>query len=162
MVDQAPVRTTNSPDGQQLPPQAVARTSLEFVRDLTTLGELQLRLMGVDLKLGLNRLVVWLGLLVGGACLALACLPLCLTAIALFVAEYANMPLSHAFGISVFSALIIAGTLIVLSVYRLRTASTIFDRSWAELRQNIRWAKDALRQLSNAGGINRGPTTTTR
>lgn len=155
MVDEAPVKTNGNGSAKETPPQAVARTSLEFARDLITLAELQVRLATLDVQNGLSRVAIWGGLLVGGICLMLACLPLCLAVIALFLAETFELSLSAAFAISVFSALVIAAGVIGVAVLRLRGCLDIFDRTWAEWRQNVKWAKETLRRLTT------GPTSPT-
>jgi hypothetical protein len=162
MVDQTSVNPSTNGNAAEAPPQAVARTSMEFLHDLLTLCELQTKLIGVDLQSGLDRLLLWAGILIAGLCVALACVPLCLAAVALGVAEYGHFSLAQAFGISVFSGLLLAAGLVGLAVIRLRSTVNVFDRSWAEWRQNVRWAKDTLRRLSSSGPNNRFPPSKVR
>ena len=164
MVDQTSVKPSTNGNGNanEAPPQAVARTSMEFLHDLLTLGELQTRLIGVDLQSGLNRLLAWAALLVAGLCIAIACVPLCLAAVALGIAEYGQFPLSQAFALAVFSGLLLAAGLVGLAAVRLRSTVNVFDRSWIEWRQNVRWAKDTLRRLSTSGPDNRFPPSRAR
>lgn len=69
MVDQAEVTTA---DGRtELPPRAVARGTAEFFHDVTTLAELQGKLVIVDLREGVSKLVIHAVLLVVGAVIGL-------------------------------------------------------------------------------------------
>lgn len=148
MVDQTTVRTQTN--GAETPPQGVARSSIEFVHDLITLGELQAKLVMVDVKQGVQHLAIWAGVLIIGGFLALACFPLCITAIALWIAEAWNLSIAQAFGLSVFLGLLIAAGMIAAAVYGLRKHANFLERSWTEWRQNVRWVKETLRRLSTS------------
>ncbi len=154
MVDQTSVKSASNGHTSVSPPQAVARSSMEFLHDLITLVELQAKLIGIDVQAGLPRVILSLTLLLFGICLALACLPLCLAVMALAIAEYWQFSLSQAFGIAVLAGLLIAALSAGIAVLRLRQAHHLLDRSTTEWRQNMRWAKQTLRRLSNAGSRN--------
>src|SRR5688572_25706998 len=97
MVDQATVKSTNG--RAESPPHAVVRSASEFVHDVLTLAELQGKLFMVDFQDGLKKLI-WpaIGLAVGGV-LALCCVPLALTTIALAIEELTTLSFAQSFGI---------------------------------------------------------------
>lgn len=156
MVDQTTVKQPQS-NGTETPPQAVARSSIEFLHDLITLAELQAKLVMFDAKQGLTRLAVWAGVLIIGGFLALACFPLCITAVALWIAEAWHLSVAQAFGLSVFLGLLIAAGLIAAAVYGIRNHANFLERSWTEWRQNVRWVKETLRRLSTPSRNGRFP-----
>ena len=98
MVDQADVKPTNGHDGgrSELPPRAVARSTGEFLHDVTTLAELQGKLLVVDCKQGLSKLVVPMTLLVLGIVIALGCVPIALAALAITLVQAADFSLASA------------------------------------------------------------------
>jgi len=167
MVDQATLRnepttsSTNSgaapSNGSELPPQAVARSSAEFLHDLFTLGELQAKLVMLDTKEGVSRLTVWVVVMIAGGILALASLPVLLVTLALALYELAGLSLTLSFGIAVVLGLGASAGLIFAALGSLRKGSNILERSASEWRANIRWAKDTLKRLSTPP--NRFPTS---
>jgi hypothetical protein len=161
MVDQTTV-TPQATNGPETPPQAVARSSIEFLHDLITLGELQAKLVMVDVKQGVKRLAVWAGVLVIGGFLALACFPLCITAVALGIAEAWHLSMAQAFGLSVFLGLLIAAGMIGAAVVGIRNHTNFLERSWTEWRQNVRWVKETLRRLSSPSRNGRFPPAAPR
>ena len=60
MVDQAQVTATNGRN--ELPPQAVARGASEFMHDVVTLAELQGKLVVIDFRDGMAKLITPLAL----------------------------------------------------------------------------------------------------
>jgi len=156
MVDQTTVEQHHA-NGAETPPQAVARSSMEFLHDLITLGELQAKLLLLDAQEGLTRLAIWAGVLAVGALLALACFPVCLAVIALWIAELGGLSTAQAFTISLLLGLIVAAAMIGAGIYTIRSRATFLQRSWTEWRQNVRWVKETLRRLSSSGPRNRFP-----
>src|SRR5688500_2820931 len=92
MVDQADVKPTNGRDEgrSELPPRAVARSTGEFLHDVTTLAELQGKLLLVESKQGLTKLVMPIALLVLGVVIALGCVPIALAALAITLVQAAE------------------------------------------------------------------------
>jgi hypothetical protein len=145
MVDQAPVKPTNG--RAESPSHAVVRSASEFVHDVLTLAELQGKLFVVDFQVGLKKLI-WptIGLAVGGV-LALCCVPLALTTIALAIKEFTTLSFAQSFGIVLAGSLLIALVLVGAAILYLRNVWTMFDRSRTELSRNLQWSKETLRRF---------------
>ncbi|HEX5104769.1 MAG TPA: phage holin family protein [Pirellulaceae bacterium] len=145
MVDQAQVKSTNG--SAESPPRAVARSATEFIHDVLTLAELQGKLLVVDFRSGVRKLL-WptIGLAVG-CVLALCCVPLALAALALAIAESTTLTHSQALGLVLAGAILAAAILVAGAALYLRHSWTIFDRSRTELTRNVQWSKEMLRKL---------------
>jgi len=143
MVDQTKVNTSN---GCETPPQAVARSTAEFLHDILTLGELQARLLVLDGKTDLKRLIFPFVVLATGAVICLSCVPVALAALALVLVEAAEFTHAQAFGIALLVGLGLGGILVLGAAFYLRSGWTLFERSRIEWQRNVQWAKDVLRR----------------
>ena len=144
MVDQAQIDA--AVEAPQPAPAAVARNTGEFVQDLLTLSELQLRLLLVDLRQGLWDLVPPVLLLVGGLAVAVACLPVAMMTLAFGLIEAANLPHWKAFAIALLAGIGVTLVLLIAGWVLLRRQDPMCERSGIEWRQNVRWIKDAIRR----------------
>ena len=151
MVDQADVTATNGPnEGRpELPPRAVARNTGEFLHDVTTLAELQGKLLVVDCKQGLSKLIVPIALLVLGIVIALGCVPIALAALAITLVQAAEFSLASAMWIALAVGAVLALVLGLVGYFWMRSGLWFLDRSYYEWQRNVAWAKDMMRRLSN-------------
>jgi len=150
MVDQAQ-QVNGSGRAAETPPRAVARSAGELLSDLVTLAELQARLCMVDAQEGLNRLLRPAIVLAVGIAVALGCIPVALTALALALVEIMRLTYAQAFGIALVVGMILAGGLCGAAVASLQHWSNAFNRSRTEWHMNVKWGKDALARLSRTG-----------
>jgi hypothetical protein len=151
MVDQTYVAPAEQPTNgrSELPPRAVARNTGEFLHDVTTLAELQGKLLLVECRDGLKKLVIPIVTLVVGVVIALGCVPIALAALAITLVQAAELSLAAAMWISLLIGVVLAAALAVGGYYWLRSGLSFLDRSYYEWQRNIAWAKDMMRRLSN-------------
>jgi hypothetical protein len=148
MVDQADVKPTNG--HTELPPQTVARSGAEFLHDLTILAELQGKLLLVDFRQGLWKLLMPFALLLVGASVALGSVPIALAALALTLVETTTLTLAQSLGVSLLVGVLVSGVLTLAGWAGLRSNLGFLNRSYAEWRRNLQWAKDTLKRLGQA------------
>jgi hypothetical protein len=150
MVDQTQVRVDDKPtNGRgELPPRAMARSTGEFLHDVITLAELQGKLLSVDCKNGLQKLLIPIITLVVGLVVAIGCVPVALAALALTIVEFTELTLAASLGISLLVGLVLAAILSVGAYYWLRNGFSFLDRSYYEWTRNVAWAKDMMKRLS--------------
>jgi len=155
MVDQAQVNQAVRPTNghNELPPRAVARSTGEFLHDVTTLAELQGKLALIDLREGTAKLITPAVALFAGGMIGLGCVPIALATLALLLKELTTLPLVACFaialGIGVFACLVL--TIVAFGVFK--SGFKMFDRSLYEWGRNRKWIKDTLKRLSQ------GPAT---
>jgi hypothetical protein len=139
---------------------AVARSTGEFLHDLVTLGELQLRLLAVDGQEGLTRFLWPVAVILSGLALILAALPVLLIALALTLTELWQFTPAQAAGIAAGASLLVSLLLMAIGYGGWRAASGgMFDRSQREWKQNVRWIKDALQRSGGHRPANRTPSS---
>jgi hypothetical protein len=162
MVDQADVKPTNGRDEgrSELPPRAVARSTGEFLHDVTTLAELQGKLLLVESKQGLTKLVMPIALLVLGVVIALGCVPIALAALAITLVQAAEFSLAAAMWISLAVGAALAAILTLAGYFWMRSGLWFLDRSYYEWQRNVAWAKDMMRRLSNISKPQAPPRST--
>jgi putative superfamily III holin-X len=148
MVDQAKVNGADGAARADSPPRAVARSAGELVSDLVTLAELQGRLVVVDAREGVSKILWPAAVLAAGILVGVACVPVALAALALTLVETTHLTQSQAFGIALVIGLLIASGLAGGAIWYLHCCSAMFQRSRTEWRQNVKWAKDAIQRLS--------------
>ena len=149
MVDQAQV--TGTEDRGELPPQAVARGATEFLHDVVTLAELQGKLVLLDFREGLAKLVTPVVAVFAGAAIGLGCVPIALAALALLLQEITTLSLAACFGISLAVGLFACGVLTIVAFGVVKSGLKMFDRSLYEWGRNRKWIKDTLKRLSQSG-----------
>ena len=128
------------------------RTNLAgLAHDALTLVELQVQLLGVDLR-DAGRGARAAGVLVViGVVLALGCVPILLLAMAHVLMEAVNWPGSAAYTVLGLSAALIAAGLLWCGWRTGRQAIATVQRSRAELMETIRWLKESLRPGESDG-----------
>jgi hypothetical protein len=116
-----------------------------FTRDVLTLAELQFKLLAVDCRdarASVGRGILLLG---AGFILALAVIPVLVAALGFSLVELAGWSHAAAFGTAALVSLLLA---LVSGWYgwsRIKSASSTFQRSRAELRETFLWIKESLR-----------------
>lgn len=143
MADQASVRNGNRLQFGPAP-EGVFGSLAEFGNDVATLAELQARLALIDLKESTDRARFPLALILLGAALALACLPVALIGGAELLAEALGW--SHGLAL-----LAVAGIALVLAVVMVGVAAALlprsfdsFRRSRDELTRNVNWLRTVI------------------
>lgn len=147
MVAQTSIDRTNGADNS--PPQAMARNTGELLSDALTLIELQGKLLLLDAQSDLRKLIIPIALILTGALLTFACLPIALTALALGLVAATGMELWAAFLTSLVVGLAIAGILLGVGVWFVLHGLSFLARSRSEWGQNVRWFKGLLRRLGD-------------
>ena len=140
-------RPTNG-RSNELPPRAVARSTAEFLHDITTLAELQGKLLVIDLQEGVKKLVISTILLVLGTIIALGTVPIALATVAFLITYFTELPLVCTFGIALLVGLVLAAALAIPALFALKKNVWMFDRSRDEWIRNMQWAKEAMRRMS--------------
>jgi hypothetical protein len=147
MLDQTEVKPSNG--NVELPPRAMARSTSELLHDMATLGELQGKLVLVDLREGVTKLLVPAGLAIMGAGIGLGCVPIALMTLALSLEKLTNLSPPVCFAIAFGVGLLVAAGLVIPALATLKTGVNIFDRSLAEWRRNRQWAKETLKRMGS-------------
>jgi uncharacterized membrane protein len=159
MVDQTQVKDEKPTNGRgESPPRAVARSTGEFLYDVTTLAELQGKLLLVDCQAGLRKLLVPIVAMVIGLVVAIGCVPVALAALALTLVETTELTLAASLGIALLVGLLVAAILTIGAYFYLRSGFSFLDRSYYEWQRNVAWAKDMMKRLSQ---ISKPPLRTT-
>jgi len=128
----------------------MAASFSELARDVVELTELQGKLVAIDAVTAWQRMKGGLLLVVVGACVLLACLPIVLLIGAYALIEFAGW--SHTAGMAVAGGggLVIASMLLAVAYYRLKTMLEPFNRSREELSDNLAWLKAKLQRAQPA------------
>lgn len=119
----------------------------EFVHDLVTLSELQVKLLVVDLREGSRHALLPLGLIVLAGCLALGVFPILLAALALGLAA-AGLSYWLSFLLAALIGVIISGATGYGGYVLLKKQAKVLRRSQEEFERNVHWVKSALTQRS--------------
>jgi hypothetical protein len=135
------------------PPTEVARNVAELARDAMTLAELQAELLKTELKESLRGFLVPVALVAAALMAALSSTAALLLSFAYVLVEFAGW--STALSLFVASVVGAAAASIAVAVAwrKLRQLSNGLDRSREELRRNMQWIKQALK---NRGNLRRG------
>lgn len=122
-----------------------------FAHDVTSLVELQVRLLAVDLRDAKRRSGPAIGLVLGGVVLLLGCVPVLLFAAAHVLIEFAGWPASGAYAAAAVTGLVVGGALGYAGWKKLMTAAGTLARSREELTETLQWLKRALKPNGTAG-----------
>jgi uncharacterized membrane protein (DUF485 family) len=116
----------------------------DFAHDVLTLAELQARLLVTDVKeISQNAKIPSL-LIVCGMMFGMACTPIALVALALFVVEIFEVSYAIGFLVAAIIGAVFSGTLCAIGAYRLRNCIKVLNRSGRELKCNVSWLKNLL------------------
>jgi hypothetical protein len=128
------------------PVRGVARSAGELWHHILLLGELQMRLLAVELGEGIRRAKTGTVILATGLVLALVTLPVLLVSGALVLVEQTQMTPAEAFSLVAGISLLIAAALIGGGLWHLKNNSAGLPLSRMESKANWRWLKETLRQ----------------
>jgi hypothetical protein len=149
MVDQAQVAPPNG--RTELPTREVARSGMDFLHDVATLAELQEKLVLVDLREGLQKLVMPVALAGVGMALAVGAVPIFLAAIALTIAATTSLAPWVCVWIALLVGVVLALLVTIPSLVSLKHGLHMFDRSYTEWRRNFQWVKDSIKRAGRSG-----------
>ena len=122
----------------------MARSAKELIRDCIALGELQARLLLLDLREGGRGAVGPMILIAAAACAALGSFPVILSALALAIAE-ANLPLWACFLIAGAAGLLASAVTGYVGWRYLKRNASVMNRSRTEFQRSVAWLKATLR-----------------
>lgn len=133
---------TVNPNGHAPP---LGKNLSGFARDVVALSELQFKLLALDCRDA--RITAGQGLLLLGAggVLALAVVPILLVTVAFVLVEVAGWSHWASFATAGLISLAIAGLCGWYGWRRMKSASSTFQRSRAELSETFQWIKETLR-----------------
>jgi len=145
MDHQATVMTTVTNGHESAPAKGMTRNVSELASDVASLAELQTRLLVVDAKESVRRLIppVVLGAL--GLALLLGSIPVLLMGVAQLLV-YAGLGPAASLFIAFAIGALIAGLSLLAAWLLLRDSFSTFERSREEFQKNLAWIKDALKQ----------------
>lgn len=121
-----------------------ARGVGNFTHDVLTLAELQAQLLAADVQECRQRVLVPALLLVCGLAVSLACFPVGLTALALYVVQSYKTSYATGFLIAFIVGAVLGTLLSVFGCLRVRNGLAVLGRSQRELIRNLRWIKKVL------------------
>ncbi len=139
----------SDPNGRQAsPPRAAVRDVGQLAHRVLTLLELQTELLQADSREGLAGSARPAAILLGGIVVGLGSVPVLLLAMAQALREWAGASWAASYFIAALVGLSIAVAAILIGGRLLRRGLAAFDRSRGELRRNLAWVKQALRQTA--------------
>jgi len=144
MGHQTKVSETNG--SPKTPSKGLAGDVGGFAHDVLTLAELQAQLFLADARECGQRVLVPGFVLVCGAVLGLACLPIALAALALLLVQVYEISYAAGFLITVVVGMVTSAVLGVVGWLQLREHATVLKRSQQELVRNLRWIKKVLKR----------------
>jgi uncharacterized membrane protein YqjE len=124
--------------------RSFARGVGDFTHDVLTLTELQAQLLAADLQECRQRLLVPALLLFCGVAVSLACFPIALAALALFLVQFLKISWAAGFLLSLTAGSVFGALLIVVGWRQVGTRIAILQRSKQELIRNLKWIKKVL------------------
>ncbi len=136
------VTRTSMNGSSSKPAKAIARNATEFVGDVVTLGELQFKLLTLDLRDGSRKLLLPLTLVAIGGCCVIGGVTVLLASLGIALRAY--LPLWGALLCAGLAGLVIGGGFLAVATRLLTHPAAILDRSRTEWNKNLQWFKSAL------------------
>jgi len=130
--------------GDEAGPGRMISGVAEFSENLLTLGELQTRLAALELRQNVEATKIGGAVILTGAALALASLPVILIGIAELLASGLDWSRGVALLVVSVAALLLGGTGIAVAVLGLRRSAVGFPVSREELARNLNWIRTVL------------------
>jgi len=124
--------------------KGLARDVGEFANDVLTLAELQTQLFVTDVQECSRRALVPGLVLVCGVALGLACLPIALAALALWLIQVFETSYATGFLLATIVGAMLSALLCVRGWFLVRQRLSVLRRSQEELVSNLRWIKKVL------------------
>ena len=139
-------QTSVNPDLAHMEPSpgSMVGNIAEFGNDIATLVELQAKLVMYDSKECVHRATYPLIFLVGGAAVALSCLPILLLGTADLLHELTKWPDWATRMLVAVGALLIAAVVAYLSLREATSSINSFRRSAEEFTRNLSWVRTVL------------------
>ena len=142
MVHQSKIGERNG--SSESAPKALARDVGAFAHDVLTLAELQAQLFVADLRECGRRVPVPGLFLFCGLALGLACFPIVLVALALWIIQLFETTYAAGFLIAAGAGAALSVVLSVIGWFQLHKSLTVLRHSKQELVRNLRWIKKVL------------------
>jgi len=130
---------------EETPASVMSKSMAEFAHDVTTLAELQVQLFVLDTKQCLSRAVTPVLCFIVAVGLILSCIAVALVGIGYLLVE-AGLPHGWAFLLTSLLGLIVAAALGYTGWKLLQNSLNVLQRSQQELKRNIKWIKNVLKQ----------------
>lgn len=143
--------TAGGANGSGAGPGDVVGGLAEFGNDLLSLGELQARLAAIELKHNVAAAKLGSAVMMTGAVLALAALPIALAGIAELLVSFLGMNRGLALIAVAVASFAIAGTCIAIALGRLRGSDLGFPLTREEFARNLNWVRTVLLYSGRAG-----------
>ena len=121
-----------------------ARGVGDFAHDVLTLAELQAQLLAADAQECRQRVLIPALLLFGGLAVSLACFPVGLAALALYLVQSYKMSYATGFLIASIVGAVLGSLLSVFGCFQVRKSLAVLQRSQHELIRNLRWIRKVL------------------
>ena len=131
-------------NGTDAGPGDVVTNIAEFGENLLTLAELQARMAAIELKQNVDAVKVGGAVMVAGAVMAIAALPIALAGIAELLVSELGMRRGFALIAVAVAAFAVAGTCVAIAAGRLRSADLGFNLSREEFARNLNWVRTVL------------------
>jgi len=125
-------------------PEGVVGNLTEFGNDVMTLIELQAQLAALDFKEAMSRATIPLILIVAGAALLLASLPVALLGVAWLLATALSIKIGWAALLTAAVTAVVTAIVAVVALRRLLASLESFRHSREELARNIAWIRTVL------------------
>ena len=122
----------------------------DFTHDVLTLAELQAQLLAADVRECRNRVLTPALVLSCGLAISLACFPIGLTALALYLVQSYNLSYAAGFLIAFIVGAVLGALLSVIGCLQVRKSLAFLGRSQHELIRNLRWIKKVLDHSRNS------------
>lgn len=136
--------TMNGTTAKRSPVPNVGRNLAGMTHDLISLTELQCQLVAVDLEEATSKSLLPVILIAVAILLALGTMPVALLGIGWAFVTLGGYSEGTVFLMVSLVALVVAGGIGWLGVIQLRSAVAVMKRSQRELKENVRWVKQAL------------------
>lgn len=149
--------SNGAPTGKE---PAIGRSLSGLAHDVIELGELQSRLLLMDVRASSRRIRTTLVLAAVAAVVLLGCIPVALTSLAEYLIVAAEWTRPVAMLAATTAGLVVSGLLFGLTWARWQTGFATFDRSRDEFHHNVDWLKSNLRKKSESP--NPWPSTAAR
>lgn len=126
--------------------RGLARDVGEFAHDVLTLAELQVQLLAADARECRRHLLAPGLLLLSGATLCLICVPIALTALALWLSQFFHLSYAMGFLSATVAGVVLGAMLSALGWNLIRKRAAMLGRSQQELVRNLQWIKKVLQR----------------
>jgi len=127
-------------------PKGLAGDVREFAHNVLTLAELQAHLFVADVQECGQRVMIPGIVLICGVVLGMACFPLALVVLALFLVQLFEVTYAMGFLIAFAAGAVLSALLVAIGYLQVREHAILLQRSREELRRNLNWIKKVLKR----------------